>query len=610
MKRKRDSIEKLPNQFANKKSKPLYEEEILAGMIIDMITDLLVLIESNDLAKIKLTHKSYPKFDFRSNLDSKTLMHYAVQHNGDIETLEYLVGTKKFPIEYLDEWGSSVLQLAIQNNNINAVKCLTRAGAISYERVPVLIIAVKSDNLGMVKYFLGVGEKIDNRDEEGYTALHHAARYGYKESVEFLLNSGANENALTNTLDTPLLLASLNGHLEVIKLLHNAGSSLQPSNISGITPLHHAASRGYKEIVEFLLDNNVAVDSKDNISISAFDKAILFEQIKVAKLLIKGGAEINFLQDMNKIIPHSLMLNKQFVNVILQAEIADSLYQGDVITLKKLIEQNSNNHNENGNNNDNEKEFEIVASRFINKLKKYGTDNKKLHIYCNDFKVLYEKILPSELFNKVLEKLNDLDQQIYNCEMTILNMVIGISPCSLENLLFSENIYAVDIEKYPLTVAFYKLDQNCKQMVSQYQDQKMLSSEERTMLTSFARKYVSNIFTDLLLHDKLPKLRGDILDKHPYIFDKNIETNLLYTLHEFAKKSFVQEDIRDSALSIKRNSSSHHSMFKELRATQNLIKIDLLQDIIIDELLIKVDCLGEVCDELMNLECLGEVCDV
>jgi hypothetical protein len=75
-------------------------------------------------------------------------------------------------------------------------------------------------------------------DEDGKTALHHAALQGHAELVSLLVAAGAEVEARTKQGRTPLALAAFAGHAHVIRrLLVNHGAKLNPRDEEGKTPL-------------------------------------------------------------------------------------------------------------------------------------------------------------------------------------------------------------------------------------------------------------------------------------------------------------------------------------------------------------------------------------
>ena len=79
---------------------------------------------------------------------------------------------------------------------------------------------------------------------DGFTALHHAARRGCVRSVAALLEVGADPNALTTAgKASPLHRAAFAGHLEVCGMLLRAGAEARKGDGDGETPAFKAASQ-------------------------------------------------------------------------------------------------------------------------------------------------------------------------------------------------------------------------------------------------------------------------------------------------------------------------------------------------------------------------------
>lgn len=96
------------------------------------------------------------------------------------------------------------------------------------------------------KMGVSMAEVRDKRiGREGDTLLHSAARVGIMPIVAFLLEQGADVNAIdsSHTLLTPILKALSHGHFEVAYLLAHNGANLKCRDAHGRNILHYIAKR-------------------------------------------------------------------------------------------------------------------------------------------------------------------------------------------------------------------------------------------------------------------------------------------------------------------------------------------------------------------------------
>ncbi|KAE8406637.1 hypothetical protein BDV37DRAFT_280595 [Aspergillus pseudonomiae] len=132
------------------------------------------------------------------------------------------------------------------------------------ERLPALHVASKLGYRGIVEILLDFCN-VNVSDEEGYTALHHAADRGHIEICRLLLCAkSVKVDGLSKSLCTPLWLAASNGHREVVSLLVEHQSNIKAKGGSpGQTALSRAAQNGHYGVVELLLEKGANLESKD-----------------------------------------------------------------------------------------------------------------------------------------------------------------------------------------------------------------------------------------------------------------------------------------------------------------------------------------------------------
>ena len=100
---------------------------------------------------------------------------------------------------------------------------------------------------------------------DGFTALALAAYLGQRESAGYLVDRGAELNAVAKneTGYTALTGAVSQNHNEVAKLLVKKGANVNHSYEGGFTPLMHAAYAGNVELVNLLLGNGADPRAKN-----------------------------------------------------------------------------------------------------------------------------------------------------------------------------------------------------------------------------------------------------------------------------------------------------------------------------------------------------------
>ena len=94
---------------------------------------------------------------------------------------------------------------------------------------------------------------LDERVDNGGTALIVASREGAIDIVQDLLANGVNINLKNNDGNNALWFACFGNHFTLMQLLVNAGIDLDNQNDNGVTVLMYAASAGKTDGVKLLL---------------------------------------------------------------------------------------------------------------------------------------------------------------------------------------------------------------------------------------------------------------------------------------------------------------------------------------------------------------------
>ncbi|XP_052737479.1 kinase D-interacting substrate of 220 kDa B isoform X3 [Bicyclus anynana] len=134
---------------------------------------------------------------------------------------------------------------------------------------------------------------IDDRDENGTTALMCASESGRVAAVRALLGASADACAADNDGWTSLAFAARGGHLPVVRELLDAGAHVDSRDCGGWTPLMWASYKGHEEIVALLLEKGADVHAHGNYNINSLVWAAGRRHSGVVARLLAAGARPN-----------------------------------------------------------------------------------------------------------------------------------------------------------------------------------------------------------------------------------------------------------------------------------------------------------------------------
>jgi ankyrin repeat protein len=159
---------------------------------------------------------------------------------------------------------------ATKESRLEVVRLLLSHGADVNERgrsggpfhVTPLMLGATLGRVAIVAELIHAGAQVDAQDEEGFTALHHAAARGHRGVVESLIAARADVHARSAAGETPLMLASrplfgevgegLGGDLGTVELLLRAGSDVSARSATGKTALSIAQEARLTDVIALL----------------------------------------------------------------------------------------------------------------------------------------------------------------------------------------------------------------------------------------------------------------------------------------------------------------------------------------------------------------------
>jgi ankyrin repeat protein len=126
----------------------------------------------------------------------------------------------------------------------------------------------------------------------GRTPLVKACRVNMPETVERLLQAGADLTTTYPDKQTPLHMAAWYGIEETDKVLLSHGADLSAQDGAGWTPLHAASVRGNLKCCEVLIRSGADLTVKDSNGMNALHLTCCETgQTEVAKLILQNGPE-------------------------------------------------------------------------------------------------------------------------------------------------------------------------------------------------------------------------------------------------------------------------------------------------------------------------------
>ncbi|XP_073842665.1 E3 ubiquitin-protein ligase mind bomb 1 isoform X2 [Musca autumnalis] len=167
----------------------------------------------------------------------------------------------------------TALHIAVNKGHLNVVKTLLSLGSHpslqDSEGDTPLHDAISKENDEMLSLLLDYGADITLTNNNGFNALHHASLKGNPSAMKILLTKTNRPWIVEEKKDdgyTALHLAALNNHVEIAELLvHSGKANMDRQNVNLQTALHLAVERQHVQIVKLLVQEgaNLNIPDKD-----------------------------------------------------------------------------------------------------------------------------------------------------------------------------------------------------------------------------------------------------------------------------------------------------------------------------------------------------------
>jgi len=198
---------------------------------------------------------------------------YGAAKEGHIDIVEMFLKVNNIDINTQNNLKETALHAAASRGHLEIVKFLLEKLDIDvnakdiYDRTPLWLVAALN-RVGIVEVLLDPKYKVDVNvaDQDGYTALHMAARSGYADVVELLLQV-SNVDIKHKDGHTILHMAASEGEAKVAEVIleaNNKNIDINGKDADGNTALHLAAKRGKLPVIQVLLKHEGIQKNKKN----------------------------------------------------------------------------------------------------------------------------------------------------------------------------------------------------------------------------------------------------------------------------------------------------------------------------------------------------------
>lgn len=209
---------------------------------------------------------------------------------------------------------------AVYKRDVSAVRDLLSKGASPNQTdkfgYPLVVSAISSGALEVAESLVAAGADVFAEGKLTGDAFWIASADGHRKILELLLSKAKGDERLRRSLEVALKWAVLGGHLESINLLLDSGADVNGTDETGQTPLMLACIRGlegaweihtkqqypqrkdlpksdWPKVVEALLKAGANPNRQTKNGISALMAAAARGHLEICSLLLRCGADVN-----------------------------------------------------------------------------------------------------------------------------------------------------------------------------------------------------------------------------------------------------------------------------------------------------------------------------
>ena len=179
------------------------------------------------------------------------------------------------------------------------------ANATNNFGVTALMEASWKGNVEAINVLLDAGANPSTADK-GLTWLHHAVLGRcIRETMQAIVDLGADVNATNNDGITALMTACRKGTADAINVLLSAGADLNITDCLGSTCIHYSADSDRNNgTLQVIIDHGADVNATNNYSVTALMIACWKGNVGAINVLLAAGADLNITDSDDGICIH------------------------------------------------------------------------------------------------------------------------------------------------------------------------------------------------------------------------------------------------------------------------------------------------------------------
>ena len=297
-------------QTAQKMQRPLFyriREKDYALSNKDLGSLLKPAITNGHLVLAEALCKNSPVNLMQADREGNNLLHQMAKR-GTPPIIRFLIETIGLPITIPNALGQTPFHLAAEGNNVKALETLLhlegenktalsqkdKSGRTPFQHASY---SLATDSMRfllheILTHRLPAGQEVHlEKDPEGYTLLHMAAKFGLDEEIPPLLDKYNIPVDALGALDrTPLHMAAHNGQVEAAQILLERGADINARSGEGdglATPLHEGVFQNKVAVIELLVQSeDLDINVQNARGFSPVDLAVMTGSLPIARLLI------------------------------------------------------------------------------------------------------------------------------------------------------------------------------------------------------------------------------------------------------------------------------------------------------------------------------------